>query len=271
MNMKIRLTSKALSGKSVTLILEQDGRSAGPLTVADWGGTTQAEETPAPPSPAPPPPAPGPGLDGGIVSITVDRTSLRCAPDSVRLGVDLSNSTFDTPGPAPGANYDPRLHELVYIWDTGDTGEWSAPQNVLAEWNDKSKGRGPWIAHCYDAPGTYTVRLTVIEPSSGKQAQATASITVEDPNDVYAGAETVCINPPGDDNFTGAPDGAMTVQMDGVSVKVRDQSWWNSVKGNTKRRFLLKAGATYGPVAFELNYSDDPPHFYLGTYGSGTV
>lgn len=253
--MKLRLTSEALLGNSVTLQLDQAGQSAGPLTVSDWGA------------------APGP--DGGQIELIVSRSTLRCAPDSVRFEVDLSNATFDTPGPNPGEFFDARLHDLVFLWNTGDSGTWTKPQNVLADWRDKSTARGPWIAHCYTTPGTYTVELTVLEPSSGKIATTSTTVVVEDPDVVYAGTKTVCINPPGDSDFTGAPAGSFNQALSGTNVVVNDEWWWTQLQDGTERRYLFKAGATYpGEIGFDYSAASRAspgPHPMYSTYGGGKV
>lgn len=253
--MKLRLTSKELLGNSVTLALGQGGQTAGPLTVSDWGAAA--------------------GPDGGPISITVGRSTLRCAPDSARFGVDLSNSNFDTPGPGPGEFYDPRLHDLIFLWSTGDSGQWNNAQNVLDAWRDKSTARGPWFAHCYTAPGSYTVELMVIEPSSGKIAQASTVVVVEDPDVVYAGTKTVCINPPGDADFTGAPAGSFQQQLSGTNAIVNDEWWWTQLQDGTDRRYLFKAGATYpDEIGFDYTVAtraSPGPNPMFSVYGTGKV
>jgi hypothetical protein len=193
----------------------------------------------------------------------------------VRFGVDLSAANFDTPGPGAGELYDPRLHDLVFLWTTGDSGTWDKPQNVLPQWRDKSTKRGPWVAHCYTTPGTYTVELTVLEPSSGKIATASTTVVVEDPDTVYAGTKTVCINPPGDTDFTGAPTGSFNQTLSGSNVIVNDEWWWNQLQDGTERRYLFKAGAVYADeIGFDYDVetrASPGPHPMYATYGGGTV
>ena len=55
-------------------------------------------------------------------------------------------------------------------------------------------------------PGTYTVTVDIIEPESGKTAQATLDVTVGDPDSQFPGFRTLYVDPDGD--FSGAPAGA---------------------------------------------------------------
>ena len=253
--MKLRLISEALFGKTVTLRLAQDGQTAGPLTFMNWAG--------------------GDMPNGGPIQITVSRSTLHCAPDSVRFGVDLSAATFNTPKPAYGEVYDARLHDLIFIWDTGDIGLWQAADHILPEWKDKASAKGPWIAHCYTTPGEYTVSLMVIEQPSGKVAMAQTTITVADPNNIYTGNQTVCINPAGDTNFSGAPIGSAHETLSGTHTIVNDELWWAQYQNGDPRRYLFKAGGVYTQeIGFDYTgstRSSPGPHPMFATYGNGKV
>ena len=78
---KIKFASDALSGGAITVAASQGGKASVPasLTQSNWGS--------------------GVGGGGGTVTIVPDRTSLQCAPDTVRFSVDMSQATFD---PQPG-------------------------------------------------------------------------------------------------------------------------------------------------------------------------
>lgn len=245
--MKLKLFSPALKRKTVTLSATQGGMSAPGVTQVNYGVSTAT----------------------GTVAITVDRTTIRCAPDSVRFGVDLSGASFDTPGPGPGEVYDPRLHELIFLWDTGDTGTWSAPQNVLPEWNDKSRAKGPWFAHMYTAPGSYTVQLTVIEPSSGKIAYDSVTVDVDDPDVAYSGSKTICINPPGVTAMGWGPAGAIYFEWDPSAEVVNDQPWWNTINVPSDRRFLFNPAASYPDrIGFLFDGTVNINHPYIGSAGT---
>ncbi|MEM8730028.1 MAG: PKD domain-containing protein [Pseudomonadota bacterium] len=205
------------------------------------------------------------GPSGGNIEIVVSRSNLWAAPDSARFSVNLSNSLFDTPAPAPGEFYDARLHDLVFLWDFGEDRSWTAPEKVLPEWRNARTARGPWVSHVYKNPGQYTVRLTVIEPSSGKVAQAPdATVTVGDPGVIYSGGNTICINPAGDGDFSDAPAGAVHLSQDAL---YSTDSVWTSMQGGAPKRWLFKRGGSY-TVGLGFD-SGESAHPYFGAYGTG--
>lgn len=207
-----------------------------------------------------------PLLSGGNIAINVDRTSLQVAPDSVRMSVDLSGATFDAAGPAAGANYDPRYHDLVYLWDTGDTGAYQHGGRCPTAWVNKAQARGPWIAHCYETDGTYTASVTVIEPSSGKTASASVTFTVGDPTTVLT---QFGINPVGSSATGWGPAGTTYVAMDGVSKNMHDQSWWATVRAAGDVALWLDPAQDYtaNELSCLLLAANDPTSVLLGGYG----
>jgi hypothetical protein len=84
------------------------------------------------------------------------------------------------------------------------------------------------------------------------------TITVSDPEQVYAGANTRCVSQTGD--FAGAPAGAAQV----TSTSFADQVTW--VKGAANRRLLLRCGETWNGVY--ADFSGSGPHT-VGSYGAG--
>ncbi|MCA9368586.1 hypothetical protein KC887_10200, partial [Candidatus Kaiserbacteria bacterium] len=205
-------------------------------------------------------------VPSGNISIVVDRGHMQVAPESVRLSVDLSQSDFDTQGPGPGEYYDARLHDLIYLWDLNDSGTWSRPMNIIEAWRDRSVAKGPFVMHMYSDPGTYSPSVLVIEPSSGKTATAVLSgadaITVLDPDDVYPGNATICINPVGDSDFSGKPTGADEVNLDHLHV---GHPAWSSRLGGSPKRWLFKRGAEFTSQLFIG--SSTARGVYFGAYG----
>jgi hypothetical protein len=89
---------------------------------------------------------------------------------------------FDATGTTSTGTTRP-FHELGYQWNFGD---------ALATWDttgsSKNLATGGVAAHVFEQPGTYTVTLTVTD---GVNSQTTTStITVQDPNTVFSGANT---------------------------------------------------------------------------------
>jgi len=82
----------------------------------------------------------------GKVSITVHRSIVQVAPDSVGFEVDLAGAGFETRAPASAEAYDPQYHDLYYYWDTGDTDVWTAPENIVPERKTKQTAYGPFIS-----------------------------------------------------------------------------------------------------------------------------
>ena len=229
---------------SLSLSVSQGAITAGPVNVPAWGG----------------------GGGGGTIIINAVHRSIRqFAPDSIRFQVDLSSSSFDTSGPSMGTPYyDPRMHDLIYLWDMGDTGNWDAPVNVLTAWKDRSAAKGPEVRHLYRAPGVYTVSVLVVEPSTGKSATATLEVTVGDPQDYYGDANTIYINNVGDSDFSDVPVGvpsANKINIDELKqVKIggtfTPDATWALFKG-TSRRWRFKRGGSWD-VAVCMHSGDGP-------------
>ena len=232
---------------SLNISVSQGALTAGPVNVPAWGGATSS----------------------GNITIQTHRSHMQVAPDSVRFWVDLSASDFDTPAPAGGEIYDARLHDLIYLWDMDDTvTTWSEPVNVLAAWKNRNAAKGPFVMHMYPDPGTYSPSVLVIEPSSGKTATASLSggsaITVLDPDDVYPGTATICVNPIGDNDFSAKPAGAATINLDEWDYS---DSEWTSRLGGVAKRWLFKRDSNFDwRMWVSLTTTRG---MYIGSYGTG--
>ena len=144
------------------------------------------------------------GLTGNA-TIIANRSPLRTAPERIFFDVEVDG--FDTPGPS-GSDYDPRLHELIYLWDFDEPGlRFDTPEKLLSEWRDANVAHGPFVAHLYRVLGRYTARVTVIEPATGRTAQAAFEVVVEDPAETFADEHTLYVSQSGD--FANAPQGAL--------------------------------------------------------------
>lgn len=244
--MKPPLLSSALIGQAPALAATQGALSAGPVTTATWG---------RPDSPS-----------GGVITIVPHRSKYRCAPDSVGFTIDLSAATFDTPAPTGPTSYDRQFHELEYYWTFGDPGTWAAPEKTLVAWKNRDFAYGAFTRHMYRAPGTYTVSVMVVEPSSGKVATAQTSIEVVHPDIVFPGKRTICVNPVRDSDFSAAPVGAQKLNADefvsGDAILVAAA---NTPTFAEKVRILFKSGWS-GLVSANVNSLRS---ISLGVYGGG--
>ncbi len=174
------------------------------------------------------------------IQLTPSRTS----------GVAPLSVFFDATG-TTGTGTNRPFHDLHYAWDFGDSGS----GNWTVSGKSKNKGFGPVTAHVFEAPGTYTVKLTVTDINGSKSTKQ-VSITVQNPNSVFSGTNTVCFSTSGD--FSGCPSGAKKVTTSSF------QTVMNNAGSN--KRLLLRAGQTWNSSSKEfLNGSKQA----LSSFGSG--
>lgn len=166
-----------------------------------------------------------------IISLVPSRTS-GAAPLSV---------FFDATG-TTSLDYPKAFHHVDYHWDFGD------PES------DSPTSSGAVAAHVFDKPGTYTVKLTTMEPDGSTEAKDTL-ITVDDPDVVFGGTSTVCFSNSSD--FTGAPSGAQQVTTSRFDVAM---SYYD-----TDKRLLFKRGDTF---AHQAAISVTKPGV-VGAFGQG--
>jgi PKD repeat protein len=154
-----------------------------------------------------------------------------------------------TTGPQSGL--DP-FRNIAYRFDFGDEhGEiWSitgASKNV--------ESSGPIAAHVFERPGVYTVALTATN-SIGTRWIKRTTITVLDPDTVYAGDKTVCISLTVD--YTGCPAGA------GRRQTMPTGTQWNG------KRVLFKRGQDFSALA-AISVQDGNHGVAIGAFGSGSA
>ncbi len=145
------------------------------------------------------------------------------------------------------------FHTYSYNWNFNDNPASSWASNGLS----KNQARGALAAHVFENPGTYLVSVNV-KTASGELAQGSKEIVVSDPNLVYAGEATTCVNPLGDEDFSAAPSGARKIQTNDISSI--------TAYANPGSRILLKRGASWSTAGI----SDWPEHggpVSIGAYG----
>lgn len=221
----------------------------------------------------------------GAITVTPSiliEASTDAAPKAVWFTASISGQDASGPGSAgtgTGATYDPRLHDCYYFWDFYDAGgddsyTWQHPVNAVAgPMSTHATSRydyGPVVAHVYrqkPASGTtYTVRCTVIEPSSGKTGEGTVTVTVADQDTEFATTQTIYLDPVGGGT---APTGATTETYTDIASALQDidaqeTTQYRIMLANTGGSFTLSGPAQYG------NGTDLPPAVFIVGQPGGT-
>src|SRR5437773_2944869 len=149
---------------------------------------------------------------------TVSDQNWQVAPGPIQLALVASRVSgvaplavfFDATGTTANATSRP-FHELEYRWDFGDPGSGSWSTTGLS----KNSTTGGVAAHVFEVPGTYTVSLTATDGTS--IAGSSVQITVQNPDLVFAGGNTVCVSLATAPSFTGCPAGALQVPSSNLS------------------------------------------------------
>lgn len=153
-------------------------------------------------------------LNAGPITIVATAAGHGVNPLAVQFDVDLSSASFDVTSeydPVLDTTFtgphDPRYNRLDVVWSFGETGRFPLVEDwIPAEYSFKDRGLGLRTSHVFTdaamtaAGTTYTVRVLVKEPSSGKQATFTTTVTVK--NYLYEASKIVCVNNTGDTDFT---------------------------------------------------------------------
>jgi hypothetical protein len=170
-------------------------------------------------------------------------------PAPLAVHFDATGTTDSNSGVDP-------FRQLGYRFDFGDSaaGTWQysgLPKNEQIG--------GPLAGHVFERPGTYIVRVTA-KDASGASSDASVTVTVESPDSVYSGTNTVCISRTTD--LTGCPAGAQQVANAGS---------WSGFQSN--KRYLLRAGQDFtslGDVSLGQFLVSGVVNFQLGSFGSGS-
>ena len=167
---------------------------------------------------------------------------------------------FDATATTSTASSNPS-HELFFAHDFGDTGAGTWANGVQSSGlTSKNAGYGPVTGHVFETPGTYTVTSVITDGVNSETV--TNTITVQDPNTVYAGTATICISHSG--NFTGAPSGATQITAGSTDMYAA----WNTHKASNKRILFCKADAWTCSATVSL---DGYTGVFLGGYGTGVA
>jgi hypothetical protein len=185
-----------------------------------------------------------PVAGGSPLTIVVDA--------NVTSGVAPLGVIFDATGTTHADSGIDTFRSIAYSHDFGDSGAGSWTYYGVD--SDKNVHRGgPLTAHVYETPGTYTYKVRGLD-ANGNVDQQEITITVTDPDTVYAGTDTICISTGTD--MTGAPAGA---------TQLTNQTSWPAESDN--KRYLLRRGDDFS--SFGAWSISGRTGVYIGAYGSG--
>lgn len=191
-------------------------------------------------------------------SIVMSRTGN--GTDNPELWVAPCAVVFDATGTTKTGETEP-LENLLYSWDFGDTAKDSEYWEYGARPGTQSKNRdlGYIAGHVYDVPGEYTITLTVLG-ADGSINTATQTITVTDPDVIFAGDKTICFS--NDADFTGAPTGSVQ-----VTTSTLDDVTTRAAAG---KRYLFKRGHTFDRAVNTTMFSN-LSNVQFGSFGTGNL
>ena len=191
------------------------------------------------------------------------------------------SSTGATPAPAPPAELASRVQgvaPLAVFFDAINVPNVAQPPEVNGRreyadfnytWNFNDPSSGTWAtsgrskneadgyvaAHVFETPGTYTVTLSVKDGIKVDETHQ-VTVTVEDPDTVYAGKSTICVS--STSVFTGCPSGAIQL----TTTVVTDISAYIAAG----RRILFRRGDTWSTNdVIRLSNADN---ITIGAYGA---
>jgi PKD repeat protein len=198
--------------------------------------------------------------DSGAVTTTSTPVTNVSFVSSRTTGVAPLSVFFDATGVTDTSTTNP-FHELQYVWSFGDptSGTWQVVDGGAAR--SKNRSTGPMAVHVFETPGTYTVQLSV---SNGTTiSTTTASITVTDPDVVFASPNTYCFSTNGD--FTDCPAGTLA----GQKITTSNFGTAISTYQGAGRRLLFKRGQTFTKAVADVAKITSNGPGLIGAFGSG--
>jgi hypothetical protein len=172
---------------------------------------------------------------------------------------------FDASGTtAPDVTSRP-FHDLGYGWNFGDAGPSAEawPTGSRPGLASKNTATGPVAAHVYETPGTYDVTLAVTDGTNVATVTC-AQITVQQPDTVFAGENTICFSQASD--FSSAPcnaPGTVTSSTPSFATAI--------AMAAPGKRLLFRRGETWDvPAAGTGRLMVNGPGI-IGAYGAGAT
>ncbi len=172
-------------------------------------------------------------------------------------GVAPLSVFFDASGTTDPSVTSRPFHDLEYRWNFGDAtaGTWAYGAKPGSSKNDAT---GPVASHVFETSGTYNVTLSAFDGVNTTTTYTT--ITVQDPNTVFAGTNTICVaqltTPVAGAN--GCPAGALTVMQPDFATAINTYAL-------AGKRLLFKRGDTFTGSTSGVIHSNGPG--IIGAYG----
>ncbi len=213
------------TGETVDLSVTQ-GASTDNATVASWA---EAQATPI------------------TASVSAIRTS----------GTAPMGNIFYVEANSPAARVDSPYHDIESVWSFDDPGTFGALGNSPLWGADRNTAYGPRATHVHSRPDTYAVTCTAHDGENPARSEV-IDISVNDPNAVFAGADTAVVSQASD--FAGAPLGA--AQFTSVAAARTHLS------GRQNARLLLRAGESFGGIDISET-GGSGRRYYVGRFGTG--
>ena len=196
------------------------------------------------------------------------RSVLQVAPDSVDFEVNFDLIAADLGLPLrTGLGAEPIVIEPTYVWTIEKVGggysqTYSKPQSILNAWRNGNRKTGPFVVHMFEEHGDFTVSCVAhyINQTTGALISCVSdpvTITVNDPDVIYPGTNTIAISD--DTDFSFAPTGA--IQLTETNIRNGD-AWWTDQRNGTPKRLLLKPGGNF-LMSLSLLEGDNP-HYWIG-------
>ena len=236
--------SRVLQGFSFAVLLAVFGLAG----CGSGGGSTTTTNTSPTTLPTP----------GGIVLSLVPARSSGVAPLAVFFDASGTTDTGVTTRP---------FHDLEYTWSFGDPNSGTWAYGAQPGVSSKNSATGPVAAHVFEpvfnvgeTSRTYTVTMQAFDGTN--MNTTTTTITVTNPDVVFAGDNTICVaqltTPVA--GVGGCPVGALTVMQADFPAII-------STYATTGKRVLLKRGDTFISSA-PVQIAQNGP-MTIGAYGSG--
>jgi hypothetical protein len=190
-----------------------------------------------------------------IPSITTNRVSVS------NTGVAPFAVQFDATGTICVGVTNP-FHDLHYSWHFGDDDVVTWDYGTQPGASKKNRASGGIAAHVFETPGTKTVTCTITNPITGDTVTRTVTVVVQDPDVVFAGANTIAIA-----NGTLPVAGVGGVPAGATCLNITTHAGIIAQMNLGSKRVLLKRGDVW-PQTSSVQLSANGPGI-LGPYGVG--